>query len=395
MACFKKMIYIFWFSIVAIFYTYLGYPMLLYILSLFKKQIVQRDEQYCPQVSLIIAVHNEQARIQKKIDNSMDLDYPRDKLEIIFASDASTDKTEEIINSYPQFKLIRSPDRCGKEFAQKCAVDKAQGDILVLSDVATMLDNQGLRKIVANFADPTVGCVSSEDRFIDEKGQICGEGAYVRYEMFLRHLESKVYSLVGLSGSFFAARREVCVDWAVDLQSDFNTLLNSLKLGLRGVSDSRSLGWYHNIADEKKEFDRKVRTVLRGLSVLKRNFSILNPFRYGLFAWQLFSHKLCRWLVPFFLILVLLSNLFILEVSIGYLLLFCVQIFFYLLAITYFVLGFREDGKKLVPNNAAVSKFLNLLKISYYFVEVNAAICLAWTKFFRGQRAVYWNPSKR
>lgn len=376
---------IFWFSAAAIVYAYMGYPVCLYVLSLFTRKTVQRDERLLPRVSLIIAVHNEQERVQEKIDNTLSLDYPADRLEVIFASDASTDRTEAIIQSHAQLKVVRSPERKGKEFAQKCAVDQAAGDILVFSDVATMLAPEGLRTITASFADPTVGCVSSEDRFVDEKGRVSGEGAYVKYEMLLRRLESRVGSLVGLSGSFFAARREVCRDWAVDLQSDFNTLLNSLKLGLRGVSDPRALGWYRNIADEKKEFNRKVRTVARGLSVLGRNLNFLNPFTYRLFAWQLFSHKLCRWLVPFFLVLVLLSNIFLVPSSGLYAWLLGLQALFYLLAAGYGLFQW-PDRLPLFPGS---------LKIPYYFLVVNAAIIIAWVKFFRGERSVYWEPSKR
>ena len=228
---------VFWISVSFIFYAYFGYPCILYILSLFRHREVKRDLAYSPQVSFIVTVHNEEQRIREKIKNTLELDYPDDKLEIIFASDASTDGTDSIIESYKQLKLVRAPERKGKEYAQKCAVDQASGEILVFTDVATMLDKDGLRQIVANFSDDTVGCVSSEDKFIDSDGQISGEGAYVKYEMFLRNLESRVNTLVGLSGSFFAARRAVCLNWVTDLQSDFNTLLNSVKLGLRGVSD--------------------------------------------------------------------------------------------------------------------------------------------------------------
>ncbi|MFV9645052.1 MAG: glycosyltransferase family 2 protein [Desulfobacterales bacterium] len=262
-----------------------------------------------PSVSFIITAYNEEKRIKQKIENSLTQDYPKEKLEIIIASDCSSDKTDEIVRSFEDkgIKLVRAPERKGKENAQKHAVDAASGEILVFSDVATILRPNAITNIVKNFSDPTIGCVSSEDKFIDKDGNVSGEGAYVKHEMFLRKLESKVNTLVGLSGSFFAARREICKDWAIDLQSDFNTLLNSIKLGLKGISDPNSIGYYQNIADEKKEFNRKARTVLRGISVLMRNFSLLNPIKYGLFSWQLFSHKLCRWFVPFFLIIAFMA----------------------------------------------------------------------------------------
>src|SRR5262249_47864476 len=143
----------------------------------------------------------------------------------------------------------------------------------------------------------TVGCVSSVDALMDANGNLSGEGAYVRYEMLLRRLESTLGSVVGLSGSFFAVRREACREWATDVQSDFNTLLNCVRLGFRGVSDETSVGYYRGVTEETREFERKVRTVLRGITTLMHRAGLLSPRRYGLFAWQLVSHKLCRWLV--------------------------------------------------------------------------------------------------
>ncbi|MDZ7761092.1 MAG: glycosyltransferase family 2 protein [Desulfovermiculus sp.] len=383
---------IFWLCIAAIFYAYFGYPFILYGLSRFRCRPVHRDEQHLPQLTLIITVHNEEDRIQDKIENTLTLDYPRDMLEVIFASDASTDRTESIVRSYPRFKLVRSQERKGKEFAQKRAVDQARGDILVFSDVATRLDSNALRTMAANFADPSVGCVSSEDRFVDSQGLVSGEGAYVQYEMFLRRLESRVCSVVGLSGSFFAARREVCGNWAVDLQSDFNTLLNAVKMGYRGVSDPQTLGYYRNIADEKKEFSRKVRTVLRGLSVLMRNLSILNVFRYGLFSWELFSHKLCRWLVPFFLLLALGSNLFLIPKSPFYVLTFFLQAVLYAAALAYGQVWLHKGSSS---KAGLLPSLVRGMKIPYYFCTVNAAIFMAWMKYVRGERAIFWEPSKR
>jgi glycosyltransferase involved in cell wall biosynthesis len=385
--------YIFWFSVAMIFYAYLGYPAVLSILSMIRKKQVLRNEEYCPDVSFIITVHNEQDRLPEKIKNTLALDYPKEKLEIIFASDASTDQTDAIVQSYPQFRLIRSPVRRGKEFAQKCAVDQAHGEILVFSDVATLLESQGIQKIVANFADPTVGCVSSEDRFVDRQGQVSGEGVYVKYEMFLRRLESQVFSVVGLSGSFFAARREVCLKMAVDLQSDFNTLLNSLKLGFRGISDPQSLGYYENIADEKKEFQRKVRTIVRGMFVLKGNLSVFNPIEYGLFSWELFSHKLCRWLVPFFMIMLFISNGIISKVSNLYFILFISQCIFYGMAMLYMLKIIKLNNVK--KNHILESIVNKIVKISYYLILVNAAIVVAWMKVLKGEKKVYWNPSRR
>ncbi len=421
------MSYLFWLSAVVIMYAYFGYPLCLFALSLFKSKNKAVNHElsaasYEPIVSFIITAYNEEKRIREKIKNSLKQDYPKDKLEIIIASDCSTDRTDEIANSYESqdLRLVRSPERRGKEHAQELAVGQARGDILVFSDVSTIIEPDGLRTIVANFADPSVGCASSVDKFINPDGSVSGEGAYVRYEMFLRNLESRVNTLVGLSGSFFAARKEVCMNWAPDLQSDFNTLLNSVKMGLRGISDPKTVGYYKNIADEKKEFNRKVRTVLRGISVLMRNLSFLNPFQYGLFSWQLFSHKLCRWLVPLFLILSFISNAVLAFSSPFYLSLLILQLIFYAMALIYH--RAQRNQPSTVSDELACTSdptdpkdpmdpmdpigptdrvdptnpiSYQLLKLPYYFVAVNAGILLAWWKYLKGDRALFWEPSER
>lgn len=373
---------IFWFSLIFIVYTYFGYPLMLVLISLLRNHPVNRGE-ITPGVSFIITAFNEEKRIKQKIENTLMQDYPKEKMEIIVASDCSTDRTDEIVNSYrlQGVKLVRAPERRGKENAQQYAVDNASGEILVFSDVATILQKDGVAKIAKNFCDPTVGCVSGEDKLIDKDGKVSGEGTYVRYEMLLRNLETQVNTLVGLSGSFFAARKEVCRDWAIDLQSDFNTVLNSVKRGLRGVSDPESIGYYKNITDEKKEFERKTRTVLRGISVFMKSLQLLNPLRYGLFSWQFFSHKLCRWLVPFAMIIVFLSNSILIPHSRVYLLAFIVQSAFYFIAL---------GG---MWTNLFVTK--QCLKIPSFFVLVNLSILHAWFRYFKGEQVVRWNPSER
>jgi glycosyltransferase involved in cell wall biosynthesis len=373
---------LFWCAFILVFYAYLGYPLFLWGLCRFRNRAVQKGN-ISPAVSFIITARNEEKRIREKIENTLNQDYPRDKLEIIVASDCSTDRTDDIVDSYRQrgVILVRASEKKGKENAQKYAVDKASGEVLVFSDVATALRSDGVSNIVRNFNDRSVGCVSSVDRFIDADGNLSGEGAYVRYEMLLRNLETRVNTLVGLSGSFFAARREMCANWATDRQSDFNTLLNSVQLGLRGVSDSDSIGYYKNIVDEQKEFERKVRTVLRGISVFMESLPLLNPFKFGLFSWQLFSHKLCRWLVPFALILSLVSNALLLRKSSFYLFTMFSQVLVYGIA-----LG-GMTSEHLLKKKA--------VKLLHYFVLVNLSILQAWYRYVRGERVLAWEPSQR
>ena len=370
-------------SLALILYAYAGYPMALGVLSLLRTRRVEKADA-SPSVTFIVTAYNEERRIAEKLENTLKLVYPRSKLEILVASDCSSDMTDEIVKSYGDrgVQLVRASVRKGKEAAQKLAVEVAKGEILVFSDVATILTEQAVSNIVKNFHDPTVGCVSSVDRFVDQDGRVSGEGAYVRYEMFLRSLETRVNSLVGLSGSFFAARREVCKGtWSADLQSDFNTVLNSMRMGLRGVADPESVGYYKNIADERKEFDRKVRTVLRGITVFMRSLVLVNPARYPIFAWQLLSHKLCRWLVPFAMLSALVCNAILAASSGGYFVLLVMQCGFYAVGL----------GGLL----CRTLRRFTLVNLPAFYLLVNASIFKAWVQYWTGKRLVAWEPSKR
>lgn len=372
---------LYWTSVAFVLYAYFGYPLVLGVLSVLRPRTVRKGD-IVPRVSFIITVHNEERRVTEKIENTLLQRYPRSRLEIIVASDCSTDRTDEIVRSFePQgVRLVRAAVRRGKENAQREGIAASGAEIVVFSDVGTVLPSEGLAKIVRSFADPTVGCVSSVDRVLDQDGRVSGEGMYVRYEMLLRRLETKAGSLVGLSGSFFAARREVCCDWATDVQSDFGTLLNAVRIGLRGVSDSDSIGYYRTIVDESKEFERKVRTVLRGIATLVKGRELLNPLRYGMFAWQLWSHKVCRWLVPFAMVWAFASSAMLIGEP-AYLLLFGLQVAFYAVALA----GLLLQG---VAGHW-------LVRSVTFFVLANLSIAKAWYRFAWGERVVAWTPSKR
>jgi hypothetical protein len=368
---------VFWSAVALGLYAYAGYPCALAAVSLVRRRPV-RHAPHTPPVSFIITAHDEAARIAAKIENTLRQDYPCGAWEIIVASDCSTDGTDEIAAAFsPRVRLVRAPARSGKEAAQRLAIDAASGEILVFSDVATALAPDAVRTIVRSFADPEVGCVSSVDRFVDDDGRVSGEGAYVRYEMWLRSLETRVNSLVGLSGSFFAARRRVCERWPSDRQSDFSTLLRAVELGYRGVLDAGCAGYYRNLDDPAREGARKVRTVVRGLAVLAANARMLNPLRFGLFAWQLASHKLCRWLVPFAMIAAAGANLLLAPSSPFYRALLGLQIAFYAAA----------AAGRLAPAGP--------LRLPWYLLAANLAVMSAWVRFARGERMVSWQPSRR
>jgi len=369
-------------SVTFVLYTYFGYPVLLWVLARVRcVQVLRGDME--PSVSLIIAAHNEERRIREKLENTLSQDYRSELLEIIVASDCSTDRTDAIALEYRSrgVKLVRTAKRVGKEGAQKQALETSRGDILAFSDTATILPVAAIRTIVRNFHDPSVGCVSSVDRVLTDDGKPGGEGVYVRYEMLLRRLESRIGTVVGLSGSFFAARREICEPWRADLQSDFNTLINAARRHLRGISDDLSVAYYRTIKDPAREYDRKVRTVLRGITVLLSHASLLNPFRYGLFSWELASHKLFRWLVPYALILALAANAVLAFSSRTYVALLSLQGLFYLAA----VLGATRRPAFRHP----------AFVLPAFAVEVNGSIIHAWCSFFRGRRITGWSPSTR
>lgn len=373
---------IFFISLFLIAFAYFGYPISLYLANPIIGKDVKRAE-YLPTVTFIVTVHNEEKRVAEKLDNVLRLDYPPERLEVLVASDGSVDATNSIVESYAGrgVKLLEIPDRGGKENAQKYAVARAGGDIIVFSDVATGMETGGLKALTSNFSDSTVGCVSSEDRVVGRDGKPSGEGMYIRYEMWLRSLESRVNSLVGLSGSLFAARKEVCQDFSSEMQSDFRTVLSSMKHGLRGISDPHSIGIYQDTADPKREWDRKIRTVIRGLTVFFRHIDLLNPFRFGFFSYQFFCHKLLRWSVPMLLILAFLSNLFLISDASFFPVLMALQVAFYGAGVA----GLRWPGLQ----QAVV------VKIASFFISVNASIAVAWVRYLQGDRIVKWAPTQR
>lgn len=376
---------LFWLLVSAAAYSYFVYPLCLLALQRIRRGRHMPDALHdaLPRISLIITVYNEERRIRDKIEDSLAIDYPSDKLEIIVASDGSTDSTEQIAAEYAGrgVRVVRAPERLGKENAQLHAIRATDGEILVFSDVATRIPPDALGRMARYFSAPDVGAVSSEDRFIARNGEVAGEGAYVRYEMWLRHLESRLAGLVGLSGSFFAARRSVCADWDIHSPSDFNTALSCARSGLRAVSAPDVLGYYQDIKDQGKEYQRKVRTVLRGMTAIARHPDVLNPLRFGLFAWQVWSHKLMRWLVPCFLVGLLVTSLHLSSQGGVYLMALLAQLAFYGLALlAHLVPAFRQ---------------LAAPRLVYFFVQVNIGIADAMLRFIAGRRMTTWQPSAR
>jgi glycosyltransferase involved in cell wall biosynthesis len=365
-------------------YSYFLYPFLLKLVPARKASVKDGLKvNGLPQLSLIITVHNEAARITEKLENCLQLDYPQDHLEIIVASDFSTDETDQIVESYANrdIRLVRADERKGKEYAQLCAIRASTGDILVFSDVATQIPPDALGHLVSRFEDPRAGAVSSEDRFISQDGSIAGEGAYVKYEMWLRRIESDRAGLVGLSGSFFAARREVCENWDIYAPSDFNTALNSAKQGMVAITSPEVVGIYQDVKDASLEYRRKMRTVIRGITAIARHPEVLNPFTMGLFAFQVWSHKIMRWGVPWFMAVFLLLTVLLQGQGFIYSLALYAQGVFYALALAGWISSALREN--------------TLVRIIFFFVQTNLALAHATVSFAAGKRMTVWTPSKR
>lgn len=374
---------LFWLLAFCALYSYFIYPAILWCLAKGKTDPELSTTTTTPSLSLIITAYNEAGRIKSKIDNTLILKASNPELEIIIASDCSDDDTDNIVNEYADqgIQLVRAPERLGKEHAQLCAIKEATGEVLIFSDVATQIPEDAISNLSRYFSDPTIGSVSSEDRFISNHGEIAGEGAYVRYEMWLRSLESKVGGLVGLSGSFFAARKEICQSWDIHSPSDFNTALNTASHELRAITAPDVLGHYQDLSDPSKEYARKTRTIIRGLTSLSRHPQALNPFKHGLFAFQVISHKLMRWLEPWFLIALLAVNFMLASHHDFFTVTLLLQCLFYSLALS------AHYSEKVKNNTVA--------KLVYFFVQVNMAIFDASCQFLAGKRMSVWQPSAR
>jgi glycosyltransferase involved in cell wall biosynthesis len=375
------MVWLFWISLAFIFYTFVGYPTLLWMLGWRGSKSHQRAN-ILPKVSLIIVAHNAATVIREKLENTLELAYPTDKLEVIVVSDGSSDATGEIARDFgPKgVTLIEVPQRRGKGRAEMVARDAAGGEILVFTDAAVLLEPVSLRRMIENFADMSVGVVSSTD-VVETQAGGTGESSYVSREMGLRRLESCVGSLVSVSGSFWGARRQVCEIWNPQGCADFFVPLHAVARGFRVVMDPQCRARFGVLRAGRAEFRRKVRTIVQGLDVFFSHLPLLNPFRYGLFSWQLASHKLFRWLLPYAFMTLLVSNIFLGKTALFYRAFLLLQLCGYGLGLVVWALEDRLDFK--------------VLKLPAFFLMGNAATLVAWVNFWLGEKYVVWEPSRR
>lgn len=377
---------VFWTCSLLLAYVYGGYGALLLLVTRLRvARAVELDDAHLPSVTLVISAFNEQDVIAAKIENSLALDYPVSNLEILVVSDCSDDATDQIVASYASrgIQLLRMPSRSGKTAGLNRAVASARGEIIVFSDANSMYNRTALRMLVRNLADPQVGAVTGEQRYEVASGDQAGESEnlYWRYEQFIKRMETRLGSVVGGDGAIYAVRRELYEPLRSEDLSDFVNPLQVVAKGWRNVYESLAVAMEAPSKDLEREYRRKVRIVNRAWRGMLRVPATLNPLRVGIFSWQVWSHKLLRWLVPVFLMGVLLSSLTLAFQASIYALALTGQVLFYSLAIAGWLRRRQMDSPA-------------VLSIPYYFCLVNAASLQGIADAMRGKTYTKWTTGR-
>ena len=297
-------------GLVMVAYTYLGYPVLLLLLGLLRaRRRPLGPPVKWPSLSILLPVYNEEAVIGETLENLLQLDYPGPRPQIVVVSDASTDGTDAIVRGFAGrgVHLLRLPRRSGKTAGENTALPLLTGEVIVHTDASVRVERGALKPLIASFGDPTVGVASSHNvsvARIDARANHA-ESWYVGYDMWVRDLETRVCGIVGAAGCFYAVRTAIHREPLPDgLSPDFAAALIARERGFRAVSVRDAVCFVPRIPSLSREYRRKVRTIARGWHTLHFKSALLNPFRYGAFAWVLASHKVCRWLVPHVAVLV-------------------------------------------------------------------------------------------
>lgn len=394
----KTCIIIFWISLFIVFYTYIGYGMILYILvklkECFRKTIIPPlpADDLLPELTLFIAAYNEEDVVDEKMRNCLVLDYPANKLHILWVTDGSDDHTNEHLSHWPQATVLHQPQRQGKTAALNRGIHFVNTPLVVFTDANTHLNREALREIVHAFTNPQVGCVAGEKRIaVQTKDNAAsgGEGLYWKYESTLKKLDSRLYSAVGAAGELFAIRRELFEEMPADtLLDDF---ILSLHIVMRGYTIAYCANAYateNGSADMHEEEKRKVRIAAGGLQSIWRLRALLNPLRYGVFCFQYISHRVLRWsLAPILLFLLLPLNtilIFTTDSPLLYATIWMLQTLFYLMASWGYYLS-----KKHIKNK--------ILFVPYYFLFMNINVIRGFNylRKRRGQAGGAWEKARR
>jgi cellulose synthase/poly-beta-1,6-N-acetylglucosamine synthase-like glycosyltransferase len=379
----------FWVSLLAIAYAYVGYPALLWLLSRFRPPAAwdgTGSDARLPSVTLIVSAFNEEQVISQKIENALSLDYPSGLLEVVVVSDGSSDRTCEIVRGFaPRGVVLRHYEgRIGKTACLNRALPMANGSIVVFSDANSAYERGALRALVRPFEDPSVGFVTGWTRYGSGEDATASAslGIYSKLELVTKELESRLGSCVGADGAIFAIRKELYTPLR---DYDINDLVIPLSInrqGYRGVLQPEAVCVEKDAGSAKGEFQRQVRITNRTLRAVMNYRQLFNPFRFGLLSFELFSHKVCKFLVPAFLIAALVSNLLLAERGGFFLAALIAQGIFYLAA----------GAATLLSKTGSLS---HVAETARSFVVVNAAIALAWIKYFQGETYTTWSPTKR
>jgi cellulose synthase/poly-beta-1,6-N-acetylglucosamine synthase-like glycosyltransferase len=376
---------VFWLSAAALGYTYAGYPLLLLIVSWLRPREVRRAE-FMPAVTVIVTAYNEERDLAAKLENTLALHYPRELLEIIVASDCSTDNTDEIARAFAErgVRLVRQPQRLGKTAAQNMAVAEARGEILLFSDATSLYEPDVLRVMMPSFADPIVGCVAGRLIYVDSAASRIGRGArsYWGYETFLKKHESRIFSLIGASGCLYAVRRSAYVPLYAEACSDFIIATKMVEQNLRAVYEPAAVCTEETNRRSDKELKMRVRIIAQTFTDLWRHRAMMNPFRSGFYAVQLLSHKVMRYAVPLFLIAILAASGILARDSMLYGIVFVGQLgCCYLSAL----------GAWMLERAGVHSR---MLALPQYFVLSNLAALIGFYQFLRGERYAHWEPNR-
>lgn len=376
---------LFWISVGLIVYTYALFPVLVFLRGLWWRRPYE-SAAITPRVSLIIAAYNEAKTIEKKLENCLKLDYPHEQLEILIASDGSNDGTDDIVRPYADrgIRLLSLP-RQGKAGALNSAVALSTGEILVFSDANSMYASDAMQALTRPFADPEVGGVAGNQVYLKENqntGADAGEHSYWNFDRKLKQSQSTAGNAISATGAIYAIRRSLFRPVAVGVTDDFAISTDVIVQGKRLVFAPDAIAYEPVAATSGLEFGRKVRVITRGLRGVLLRRELLNPFRHGFYALQLFSHKVLRRLVVFPLLVLFLANLLLWNAGVFYQLTLLAQVVFYGCGL----LGFWFNG--------TVIGRTKLFALPFFFCMVNTASLLAAINILRGHRIDRWEPKR-
>jgi cellulose synthase/poly-beta-1,6-N-acetylglucosamine synthase-like glycosyltransferase len=390
---------LFWILLLTVFYTFVGYALLLAFMLFFarlfskSRKYPEIDESSLPRVCMFVTAYNEADYVDMKVKNMLELDYPSDKMQILWITDGSNDGTPDILKKYPGMEVHHSPERKGKIHAMNRGMQFVDAPIVIFSDSNTTLCREAVRIIVRTFGDPKVGCIAGEKRVVSKEADNAagsGENLYWKFESWVKRMDSDLNTAVGAVGELFAIRTQLFEE--VENDTILDDFIISLRIAQKGYRIAYTPDAYAmetasvNVAEELK---RKVRIAAGGLQTIVRLKSLLNPFKYGFLSFQYISHKVLRWTIaPIALFCLPIINLFILLIDAEtrpmqfYFYFLYIQIFLYLLALFGWMLERRKIRFK-------------LLFVPYYFTAINYASIRGWVRFLKGKQSVNWEKAKR